>query len=199
MHGIIVRYDPLTQCGLLRTNAGQVHYFRRDEVVSSGPVATGCPVALRNGVLVDTGGSRMDAHVPNPPSRPVTPPPVPAAPTSSGPYFGWIGGGLAAFALFCLLLAGGQQDGYVSASPKLIESAFGMAAVALLVVLTILFFMRGTRRQVRLTYWLTVWSSLFAYVGQTFDGFEIDQAAAGYGYTLLALFVAVYVIPHKRR
>ena len=90
MHGIIVRYDPLTQCGLLRTNAGQVHYFRRDEVVSSGAVVTGQPVALRNGVLVDTGGSRMDTHVPNPPPHPIPPPPAPAAPTNSGPYFGWI-------------------------------------------------------------------------------------------------------------
>ncbi|HEY0111303.1 MAG TPA: hypothetical protein VGB67_16810, partial [Fibrella sp.] len=65
MHGTIIHYDPLTQCGLLRTEAGQLHYFRLDEVVSEGRVAAGQPVALRHGVLVDTGGSQLDVKLPN--------------------------------------------------------------------------------------------------------------------------------------
>ena len=195
MHGTILHYDPMTQCGLLRTPAGQVQYFRMDEVVSDGPIRAGQPVALRHGVLVDTGGSRVDTPAPTPKPAPVGPAP---AQVRISPVYGWLGVGLAASALVLLVLAGGQHSGYGSPLPRLIESVFGLAAAVLLVILIVLFLTNHARRRVRWVYWLAVWSSVFAYVGQTFDGFEADGATSWYGYTLLVLGFAVYVLPYRK-
>ncbi|MBO0948206.1 hypothetical protein [Fibrella forsythiae] len=203
MHGTIIHYDPLTQCGLLRTEAGQVQYFRLDEVVSQGRVAAGQPVALRNGVLVDTGGSQQDASLPiRPPQRPTMQPasaPV-ATQVRSGRNIGWIGAVLAIGALILLMLSGGEQSGYASPNPRLLESIFGMTA-SILLVLEAVFFMSsaGSRRRIRWTFWLVVWSSLFAYVGQTFDGFEADDATGWYAYALLTLGFAVYILPYRSK
>jgi len=209
MHGIIIHYDPLTQCGLLRTEAGQVQYFRLDEVVSQHPIRPGNPVALRNGVLVDTGGSQFDASLPmRPPQPPVTQhaPPPPAAQVRAGSGVSWIGGLLSVGALICLLLSGGQQSGYASANPKLIESTFGAIAAVLLVIEALLFFVNTTKtgnqsgkRRIRWNFWLIAWASLFAYVGQTFDGFEADDATGWYGYALLTLGFAVYILPYRSK
>ncbi|CCH00129.1 hypothetical protein FAES_2120 [Fibrella aestuarina BUZ 2] len=207
MHGTIIHYDTLTQCGLLRTEAGQLHYFRRDDVAEATGFAAGRQVSLRAGTLADTGGSQMDIveglaairHVEQArrvgtlPAQPAPPPPKRATQSIS-----WVGGWLSLAALLCLLLAGGNQFSepsvYAAAAPKLIGSVFGVAAAVLLVILAILFFTHKTRRLVRWTYWLTVWSSLFAYIAQTIDGFEIDAAATCYGYSLIALLVAVFFV-----
>ncbi|WP_375447184.1 hypothetical protein [uncultured Fibrella sp.] len=204
MHGTIIHYDPLTQCGLLRTGAGQVHYFRRDEVVSTSPVVAGQPVTLRNGVLVDTGGSQFDASVPiRPPQRPVTQPVnVPAATgqVRSGRNIGWVGSLLSLVALVLLLLSGGEQVGYASPNPRLIESTFGTVAAVLLVLEAIFFSSSaGSRGRIRWTFWLLAWASLFAYVGRTFDGFEADEATGWYGYALLTLGFAVYILPYRSK
>lgn len=203
MHGTIIHYDPLTQCGLLRTEAGQLQYFRRDEVVSEGLVAPGQPVALRNGILVDTGGSQHDASLPiRPPQRPVSQPANMAVGVSqarSGWNSGWIGSVLSAGALILLMLSGGQQNQYASDNPRLVDSIFGTVAAVLLVLEAILFISAaGSRRRLRWTFWLTAWASLFAYVGQTFDGFEADEATGWYGYALLALGFAVYILPYRK-
>ncbi|RYF72565.1 MAG: hypothetical protein EOO39_11945 [Cytophagaceae bacterium] len=204
MHGTIIHYDPLTQCGLLRTEAGQVQYFRLDEVVSQGRVATGQPVALRNGVLVDTGGSQQDASLPmRPPQRlnvQATAAPVATQVRSAGRSIGWIGAVLALGALILLMLSGGEQSGYSSPNPRLVESTFGMAASILLVLEAIFFISSvGSRRRIRWTFWLIVWSSLFAYVGRTFDGFEADDATGWYAYALLTLGFAVYILPYRSK
>lgn len=124
--------------------------------------------------------------------------PAPQPPKRVTRSISWVGGWLSLAALLSLLLAGGNPLGesplYASAQPKLIGSVFGVAAAALLVILSILFFTHKTRRLVRWTYWLTVWSSLFAYIAQTIDGFESDAAAVAYGYSLIALFVAVFFV-----
>ena len=205
MHGTIIHYDTLTQCGLLRTGAGQVQYFRLEEVISQGRVAPGQPVALRNGVLVDTGGSQLDF---NPPTRPPqsnvpganqqTQVPVTTQVRSRGA--GWMGGLLCVGTLILLLLSGGQPGTYASSNPRLIESIFGIVAAVLLVIESIFFFV-GTagKRRIRWTFWLIVWASLFAYVGQTFDGFEADDATGWYGYALLTLGFAVYVLPYRSK
>jgi hypothetical protein len=213
MHGTIIHYDRLTQCGLLRTEAGQLQYFRLDEVVSKGPVAAGQPVALRHGVLVDTGGSQLDASLPNPlaqrvatqltPNRQTPAPNVPVNTSPERPGGGvvWVGGLLAIGALILLLMSGGQHTGYVRSTPKLIESTFGAAAAVLLVIEALLFFTSvggSGRGGIRWTFWLIVWSSLFAYVGQTFDGFEADDATSWYAYALLTLGFAVYILPFRR-
>lgn len=204
MHGTIIHYDPLTQCGLLRTEAGQVQYFRLDEVVSRSPVTAGQPVTLRNGVLVDTGGSQLDASVPiRPPQRPITQPvnvPGPASQVRSGQTIGWIGSVLSLGTLVLLLLSGGEQVGYASPNPRLVESTFGTVAAVLLVLEAIFFASSaGSRRRIRWTFWLLVWSSLFAYVGRTFDGFEADDATGWYGYALLTLGFAVYILPNRSK
>ena len=196
MHGTILHYDPLTQCGLLRTGAGQVQYFRLEEVISQGRVSPGQPVALRNGVLVDTGGSQLDFNPPNrPPSSNV---PELATPPVRSRGASWVGGLLCVGTLILLLLSGGQSTPYASANPRLIESIFGIVAAVLLVLESILFFV-GTvgKRPVRWVFWLIAWASLFAYVGQTFDGFEADGATGWYGYALLTLGFAVYVLPYR--
>ncbi|MEZ0611252.1 hypothetical protein ACAW74_22260 [Fibrella sp. WM1] len=209
MRGTIIHYDTLTQCGLLRTEAGQLHYFRRDDVAEATGFAAGRQVLLRVGTLADTGGSQMDivegmAAIRQveqarrlgtlPPEPPLTPQPPKRATRSISQVGGW----LSLAALLCLLLAGGNQFGessvYASAEPKLIGSVFGVAAAVLLVILSILFFTHKTRRLVRWTYWLTVWSSLFAYIAQTVDGFEIDAAATAYGYSLIALLIAMFFV-----
>ncbi len=209
MHGTIIHYDPLTQCGLLRTEAGQLQYFRLDEVVSEGLVAAGRPVALRHGVLVDTGGSQLDANLPNPlPKRSFVQAgqpqaanvPVGTSQASSGQAIYWVGGLLAIGALILLLLSGGQHSGYASPNPRLIESTSGAVAAVLLVIEAIFFFSSAKtgRGRIRWTYWLIVWASLFAYVGQLFDGFEADDATTWYGYALLTLGFAVYILPFRR-
>jgi type IV secretory pathway VirB2 component (pilin) len=199
MHGIIIHYDPLTHCGLLRTKAGQVQYFRLDEVVSEGLVAAGQPVALRHGVLVDTGGSQFDI---NPPARPLAPQPV-SVPVQvrSGRGMGWLGSLLSLGALVLLLLSGGQSNGYSSPNPKLIESLFGAVAATLLVIEAVFFFINatGSRGRIRWMYWLVVWASLFAYVGAIFDGFEADDATGWYAYALLSLGFAVYILPYRSK
>ncbi|MEZ0542980.1 hypothetical protein [Fibrella arboris] len=203
MHGTIIHYDSLTQCGLLRTKAGQIQYFRLDEVSSQGLVAAGQPVALRTGVLVDTGGSQHDASLPiRPPQRAnaqVTAAP-PVAQVRSGRGISWIGAVLAIGALILLMLSGGEQSGYASPNPRLVESTFGMAA-SILLVLEAVFFMSsaGSRRRIRWTFWLIGWSSLFAYVGRTFDGFEADDATGWYAYALLTLGFAVYILPYRSK
>lgn len=207
MHGTIIHYDTLTQCGLLRTEAGQLHYFRRDDVSEATGFTAGRQVSLRAGTLADTGGSQMDIvegiaairqveQARRLGTLPVVPAPTPEKrPVSS---ISWVGGGLSLVALLCLLLSGGDHSGessvYATAGPKLIGSVFGVAAAVLLVILSILFFTHKRRRLVRWTYWLAVWGSLFAYIAQTFDGFEIDAAATAYGYTLIALFGAVFFV-----
>lgn len=219
MHGTIIHYDPLTQCGLLRTEAGQLHYFRLDEVVSEGRVAAGQPVALRHGVLVDTGGSQLDVKLPNLlPQRPgAQPMPQSSQPRTSnvpagtdqvrsGWGIGWVGSLLAIGALILLLMSGGDRNGYASPNPKLVESTFGAIAAVLLVLEAIFFFLNSYqpgpgagRRRIRWTFWLIIWSSLFAYVGQTFDGFEADDATSWYAYALLTLGFAVYILPFRSK
>lgn len=212
MRGTIIHYDPLTQCGLLRTDAGQLHYFRQDDIATPGEstpgtLTAGRYVALRVGVLADTGGSRMDVaeglqavREVEQARRVVGSPTLPVHTPRAG-RFGWIGGWLAVGALLCLLLAGGDRVGYGGPNPKMIGSVFGVAAAVLLVLLAALFFKdTSARRQIRWAYWLAAWCSLFAYVSQTiFEGFEADAPAVGYGYTLIALFFAVYVIPYRRK
>jgi hypothetical protein len=202
MNGTVIHYDTLTQCGLLRTEAGQLHYFRRADVAETTGLVAGSYVALRVGTPTDTGGSLMDIAGGRAAVREVEQarrqamvPPV-AAPPRRSP-FGWVGGCVSLAAALCLLLAGGEQVGYSSPTPRLTDSVFGVAAAGLLVVLSILFFTHKTRRAVRWTYWLVVWSSLFAYVGQALDGFETDSATTAYGYSLLALFFAGYIVPKK--
>ncbi len=194
MHGTILHYDPMTQCGLLRTPAGQVQYFRVDEVTSDGPLRAGYPVALRQGVLVDTGGSRVGATA-APQPAPTAPANVPVRPQ---PVWGWLGSVLAGGALVLLLLAGGQYSGFGSPLPRLIESVFGLIAAVLLVVLAVLFLTNQPRGRLRWAYWLVVLLSAIAYVGQTFDGFEADQPTNWYGYTLFLLGFAVYVLPYRK-
>ena len=209
MHGTIIHYDSLTQCGLLRTASGQLHYFRHDEVITPGPLATGLPITLRNGVLVDTGGSQFD---PMPARRPdyidVQVPLtqaviLPDASYASVRIAGWIGTLLAGVALVLLLLSGGQQHGYVSANPRLVGSIWGTLAAVMLVIEALFFVMSAppgvTRRRVRRVYWAIVWLSAFAYVGQTFDGFEADDATGWYAYALLALGFAVYILPYRSK
>lgn len=212
MHGTIIHYDPFTQCGLLRTGAGQIQYFRLDEVVSQGIISAGQPVTLRNGVLVDTGGSQFDVQAPNRPLQPPVNQPVPNVPgqyaqapavntsrVRSGRSFGWVGSLLSVGALILLLLAGGQRNEYASPNPRLIESTFGVAAAVLLVIEALFFISStGRRGRIRWTFWLIAWSSLFAYVGQTFDGFEADDATGWYAYALLSLGFAVYILPYRK-
>lgn len=204
MHGTIIHYDPLTQCGLLRTGAGQVHYFRLEEVVSQGRVAPGQPVALRNGVLVDTGGSQLDFNPPTRPPHSNAPganqqPQVPVTTQVHSSGAGWLGGLLCVGALILLLLSGGRQSTYASDNPRLIESIFGIIAAVLLVVEAVLFVSTSGKRRIRWNFWLIAWASLFAYVGQTFDGFEADNATGWYGYALLTLGFAVYVLPYRSK
>lgn len=209
MHGIIIHYDSLTQCGLLRTTNGQLHYFRHDEVSTPGPLATGLPITLRNGVLVDTGGSQSDPVPPRRPdygnaqSQPVRSAVLPDTSYASVRIAGWIGALLAGVALVLLLLSGGQQHGYVSANPRLTGSIWGTLAAVMLAIEALFFVVPAppgvTRRRVRRVYWAVVWSSAFAYVGQTFDGFEADDATGWYAYALLALGFAVYILPYRSK
>jgi hypothetical protein len=202
MHGTIIHYDTLTRCGLLRTEAGQLHYFRRADVAEATRLAAGSYVTLRVDTPPDTGGSRMDVtegmaavREVEQARRRVTAKPVAAPPRQSN--LNWLGGCVSIAAVLCLVLAGGESSGYSSPNPRLTESVFGVAAAALLVLLSILFFTHKTRRAIRFAYWLAVWSSLFAYVGQTLDGFEADGPATAYGYSLIALFFAGYLVPKK--
>lgn len=197
MHGTVLHYDPLTQCGLLRTPAGQVQYFRQDEVSSEGPIRAGQPLALRHGVLVDTGGSRIDTPAPTPKPVPVSAGNAPAQVREQLVY-GWLGAVLAGSALVLLLLAGSQYSGLGSPLPRLTESVFGLAAAVLLVILLVLLLTNQSRRRIRWAYWLVVWLSVFAYVGQTMDGFEADGATNWYSYVLVALGIGIYVLPYRK-
>jgi hypothetical protein len=203
MHGTIIHYDTLTQCGLLRTEAGQLHYFRRADVAEATGLAAGSYVALRIGTPPDTGGSRMDiaegmaaVRTVEQARRQMAAQQAAIAPVRRS-RFGWLGGGLSVVAVLCLLLAGGEATGYSSPNPRLVDSPFGVAAAGLLVWLAILFVTHKTRRAVRFAYWFTVLSSMMAYVGQLFDGFETDAAATAYGYLLIALFFAGYLVPKR--
>jgi hypothetical protein len=110
-----------------------------------------------------------------------------------------VGSLLAVGALILLLLAGGQHSQYASPNPKLIESTFGIIAAVLLVIEALLFISStGGRRRIRWTFWLIAWASLFAYVGQTFDGFEADDFTGWYAYALLTLGFAVYILPYRK-
>lgn len=208
MRGTIIHYDTLTECGLLRTEAGQLHYFRRDDVAEATGFAAGGYVALHSGTPADTGGSQMDVaegiaavRWVEQARRGITQPRPYAPQEPANRLINWLGGGLSLVSLLCLLLVGGRELGepaYGSPNPKLVESVYGVAAAVLLVMLSVLFVTHKTRRTVRWTYWLTVWMSLFAYVGQTFDGFEIDTAATVYGYSLMALFVTTFFYPKTK-
>ncbi|MBO0935006.1 hypothetical protein J2I47_00465 [Fibrella sp. HMF5335] len=208
MQGTVIHYDPLTRCGVLRAETdtptpGQLHYFRDDEVINVGHITPGQRVTLRTSVATyatDAGNDANEPDVEFVEAVPVDHPgqfhdTVPRKPSALGNIAGFV---LALLTLFCLLGAGGETGNfYTTPGPKLTESLFGVLSAVGLVIMMVHFFALSPRKNVRRTYWLVAISSLIAYISMSFRGFEADQAASAYGWGLLALGFAVYVLPFR--
>ncbi len=208
MQGTVIHYDPLTRCGVLRFEAGtptpgQLHYFRDDEVLDAQRIVPGQRVTLRQSMASfanDASEGQPEPDVEFVEAVPIDRPgqfrdTVPRKPSALGNMAGFV---LALLTLFCLLGAGGETSNfYTTPGPKLTESLFGVLAAVGLVILMVHFFALSTRKSIRRTYWLVSLSSLVAYISMSFRGFESDQSASAYGWGLLALGFAVYVLPFR--
>ncbi|MBO0933519.1 hypothetical protein [Fibrella aquatilis] len=210
MQGTVIHYDPLTRCGVLRAETdspipGQLHYFRDDEVINASHIIPGQRVTLRSSLTTYATHAREEANEPDVEfveAIPVDRPghfhdTVPRKPSALGNIAGFV---LALLTLFCLLGAGGEPDNfYTTPNPKLTESLFGVLAAVGLVILMVHFFVLSRRASIRRTFWLVAISSLVAYVSMSFRGFESDGSATAYGWGLLALGFAIYVLPFRQK
>lgn len=197
MQGQIIHYDDLTRCGLLRDDAGQAVYFRREQLAGDGPVADRQRVSLvksPEGVLTIL---RLTA-----PAEPVTAPTVPntASPQAYNAltdWPNWLGGLTAAVAALVLWLAGRDitWSSYAK-TPSLANSWWGIGAGGLLVYQAVNYVASAPARMLRSTAWLVVFCSL------GFQGcaeFQTKTLIDWYDILLIATLTMAYVLPLFKR
>lgn len=201
MQGVVIHFDELTRCGLIRDTDGINHYFRHPDVAAR--LTAGQMIEFGNEpdslVVVESMGAEQRREFPLSPAASRLPPVqqpveqpvfrVVEPPTSTLGFTHWTGMLVSSLALVSLV-AGGREK-------ALLGSVWGILAAALLAIQTVFFGIAVRRSRLRSNFWRILAGSVMAYLLQSCDGFEPDTAARAYGYTLIALFVVVYLLPYR--
>ncbi|WP_234734990.1 hypothetical protein [Tellurirhabdus bombi] len=200
MRGTIIHYDELSQCGLLRDETGQTHYFRHEELTAGMIITDNQTVDIN--VREESPVQILPYAEAAPVARTVAyvPRQTVGAPVKQSGWLNWPGVLISGLSLIALLLAGGEENRVRGGqTPKLIESIWAILA-AILLVIEANFFRTGAKRwRVRAVVWQIVLFSLIAYGLQSCDGFQADDATRTYAYLLGALLVAAYLLPYQRK
>lgn len=196
MQGQIIHYDDLTRCGLLRDDAGQTVYFRREQIAGdeavtdqqrvslvksaenvltilplSNPVAVAQPAAQQSVAATDYN---VPADWPN-----------------------WLGGLLTAVTALVLWLAGRDMTwGEYQKTPSLTNSWWGIGAGSLLVYQVVNYVASVPARTLQSTAWLIVFCSV---VFQACNDFRTKATLDWYDILLVATLVMAYVLPLFKR
>ncbi|OIN58056.1 hypothetical protein [Arsenicibacter rosenii] len=227
MQGTVIHYDPLTRCGVLQAEDGQVHYFRENQLTDAGQVIdnqrvriTGegesMQIATRLSALSQTpAGSPpqaattisngklspadYDQLLQSAPAYPPSPAPVRVVERESGGIRNWPGTVAAALAFGLLLIAGnGMKPGRPERNIPLLTSWWAVGSAVLLIGMTYLQAIGGSLLRVRSAFWLVAICSGLAYLMQSCKGFETDTVTQWYFYTLVVLCLIIYILPYNR-
>lgn len=197
MQGQIIHYDDLTRCGLLRDEAGQSVYFRREQLGGDGPVVARQRVSLiksAEGVLTilrlpDTAGPVAFSAAPG------TANPLTYTVVSDWPN--WLGGLTAAVAALVLWLAGRDITwASYGKTPSLANSWWGIGAGSLLVYQAVNYVASAPARMLRSTAWLVVFCTLGF---QSCTDFQTKTLLDWYDILLIVTLVMAYVLPLFKR
>nr|WP_293834775.1 hypothetical protein [uncultured Arsenicibacter sp.] len=227
MQGTVIHYDPLTRCGVLQAEDGQVHYFRENQLTDAGQVIdnqrvriTGegdsMQIATRLSALsqipagspgpavtsVSNGrpaAAAYDQLLQSAPAYPPAPAPVRVVENHPGGIRNWPGTLAAALAFCLLLIAGnGMKPGRPERNIPLLTSWWAVGSAVLLIGMTYLQAIGGSLLRVRSAFWLVAICSGLAYLMQRCKGFETDTVTQWYFYTLVVICLIIYILPYNR-
>ena len=222
MQGTVIHYDLLTRCGLLRTEDGKLHYFRETQLSDASFVVANQRVQVSGAnseLQVDTRLSALTRPGENTlaPVRAVSPdaeaeyeelldtgPAVSQQPVWVeerwwGSLRNWPGTLVATIAFCLLLIAGnGLKPGRPERNIPLLTSWWAVGSAIFLIAITYLQAIGARLGRVRSVFWLIAVCSGLAYFMQGCKGFEADAVTEWYFYTLVVLFLIIYILPYKR-
>ena len=194
MQGQIIHYDHLTRCGLLRDDAGQTVYFRREQIAGDEAVTGQQRVSL-----VKTAENVLTIL---PLSVPV-PTPTAQKPVAATDYNvpadwpNWLGGLLTAVTALVLWLSGRDLTwASFQKTPSLTNSWWGIGAGSLLVYQVVNYVASVPARTLQSTAWLIVFCSVFF---QSCNDFRTKDTLDWYDILLLATLILAYVLPLFKR
>ncbi len=197
MQGQIIHYDDLTRCGLLRDDAGQAVYFRREQVAGDDTITDRQRVSL----IKSAENVLTILLLPPQPA-----PPVISVPSRTGKaseynvpadWPNWLGALLTAVTVLVLWLAGRDMtwESYQK-TPSLTNSWWGIGAGSLLVYQVVNYIASVPARTLHSTAWLVVFCSLFF---QGCNEFRTKATLDWYDILLVATLVIAYVLPLFKR
>lgn len=197
MQGQIIHYDDLTRCGLLRNEAGEAVFFRREQVAGTDPVLDRQWVSL----VQSAEGVLTILRLAEQPQLSATT--TPQATTNNLEYSvlsdwpNWLGGLTAGVAALVLWLAG-RDVTWVSyeKTPSLTNSWWGIFTGCLLVYQVVNYIASAPARNLQSTAWLLLFCSLGF---QSCNDFTTKTMIEWYDILLITTLIMAYILPLFKR